>query len=190
MLYNISTVLLLFLCKILFKLEIKGKDVLPKRAPFIIAANHTSNLDPIALGVSAFPFKVRFLAKEELFKNKLFGFILRNLGVIPLKRSSKDISALRSALRILKREVMAIFPQGTRSASLDKVNTGVAFLQKKSGVPVIAARIYGTDEILPRGAIFLKKGRIKVVFDRVDRIEAGDSYENIALKILGKIKSL
>lgn len=190
MLYKVSAVLLYILCKLLFKLEIRGKEAFPKDGHFILVSNHVSNLDPVVVGVAALPYSVRFIAKEELFENKIFAFVLRNLGVISLKRQRTGIKELRSTLKILKKHSIAMFPQGTRSSNLDKVNPGVGFFYKKSKIPIVAARIYGTDEILPKGAAFLKAGKIKVIFSKVDKFNDSDSSADIALKVAEKIKSL
>ncbi|MCK4917549.1 MAG: 1-acyl-sn-glycerol-3-phosphate acyltransferase [Candidatus Omnitrophica bacterium] len=190
MLYKISAIVFFILFKILFKLEIKGRKCLPKDQPFILAANHLSNLDPLVVGVAAYPQKIHFMAKEELFSNKISSFIYRQLGVMPLKRSSTDISALRMALKTLKTGSIGIFPQGTRSLNFEKVSSGVAFLQKKAKVPIIAAKIYGTDKALPKGAKFFKKEKVKIVFGKVDNIENSNTYDEIVLKVVNKIKNL
>lgn len=106
MIYEISKFLCFVVLKILFKLEVKGKDFLPRNRPFIIASNHRSYLDPIVVGVGC-SCALHYLAKEELFKNKLFSLILRNLNVIPLKRSTTDLGALRMALAILKKRTIS-----------------------------------------------------------------------------------
>ena len=189
MLYSISRFLSACILKIFFNLEIKGKEAFPKNRPFILASNHISNLDPVVAGVGC-PYKLAYLAKEELFKNKLFGRYLKSLGCIPLKREQSGAGVLRQALKVLKTKPMVIFPQGGRSESYDDFKAGVGFLQKKSGVPVIAAKVYGTGQILPKGAKTFKKGRIKVIFARVDAIKKGDSIEDIAVKVMERIKNL
>lgn len=189
MLYSISRFLSACLLKTFFKLEIKGRQVFPKNRPFILASNHISNLDPVVVGVGC-PYKLGYLAKEELFKNWLFGRYLRSLGCIPLKRKQSGAGVLRQVLKILKNKPMVIFPQGQRGKSYADFKAGVGFLQKKSGLPVIAAKVYGTGEILPKGAKTFKKGQIKVVFARVDKINKEDNIEDIAVKVMERIKSL
>lgn len=189
MLYSISRFLSKCILKIRFKLEVKGKEAFPKNGPFILASNHVSNLDPVVVGVGC-PYKLAYLAKEELFQNKLFGRYLKSLGCIPLKRQQTGAGVLRQALKILKNKPMVIFPQGGRSESYDNFKAGVGFLQKKSDLPVIAAKVYGTGQILPKGAKTFKKGRIKVVYARVEAIKRGDSIEEIAAKVMEKIKNL
>lgn len=189
MLYRFSTFIVYSILKIFFKLEVQGADCFPKQGSFILASNHVSFLDSPAVS-SCCPRKVVFIARADLFDNKLLGFYMRRVGVIPIKRYSADSGALKVALNALKIKPLLIFPQGERTHDLDDVRPGIGFLCKKSAVPVIAARIHGTDVVLPRGAKFLHKGKIKVVFSRVDNIEENDTYEDITAKVMGKIKSL
>ena len=189
MLYRISTTLVYCYLKLFYKLDIRGKEFIPKKGPFILAANHLSNLDPPLLAVIS-PRKVGFLAKEELFRNKIVGFYFKNVGLLPLKRGQNDIGAVRLALKVLESKPLAIFPQGTRGASLEAVNNGIGFLCKKAKVSIVAARIYGTSKESSKGLSFFNKGKIRVIFARVDNIEEGDNHEDITRKVMNKIKSL
>lgn len=189
MFYRFCRGLSRFLLKLFCKIEVKGRDVFPSRGRFILASNHVSNLDPVLLGVSC-PCILNYLAKEELFNNKLFGFVLKNINVIPLKRGSSDIRALRAAIKILKENNLVIFPQGTRGSDYVNFKAGVGFLQKKTGALVIAAKIYDSDKILPKGAKFVRKGKIKIIFAAVNDIKEEDTYDDISLKVIEKIKSL
>ena len=189
MLYRLSKILAYSFLKLFYKLEVKGKKYIPKAGPFILASNHLSNLDPPTLAVSS-PRKIGFLAKEELFKNKLLALYLRGVGAISVKRDKSDIRVMRLALKTLKTKPLLIFPQGARGGGFMAANSGVGFFYKKTGVPIIAARIYGTDKALPKGAKFFRKGGIKVVLARVDNIEKSDSYEDVTQKVMNKIASL
>ena len=189
MLYRLSKGLAYWFLKIFYKLEVKGTEVIPKTGSFILASNHLSNLDPPTLAVSS-PRKIGFITKEELFENKLLALYLRGVGAISVKRGKSGVGVMRLVLRTLKAKPLLIFPQGARGEGFTAANSGIGFFYKKTGVPIIAARIYGTDKILPKGAKFFRKGRIKVIFDRVDNIEKSDSYEDVTQKVMNKIASL
>lgn len=189
MLYRLSRALCYCVFKLFFSLEVEGKAAFFDDKPFILASNHLSHLDPPLLAVAC-PKKVAFLAKEELFRNKLFTLYLKDVGVIPIKRGSSDIKSMRLALKTLKTKALLVFPQGTRGRGLDEVSSGVGFLCKKAKAGVVAARIYGTDKVLPRGAKFLRKGRIRVVFTRVEAIAPSDNYQDISSKVMETIKDL
>lgn len=190
MLYRFIQITTFIICKLFFHLKLIGKDVFPpKGEPFILASNHLSHLDPPLLSLIA-PCKMGFIAKEELFSTKLTNAAFNSLGAVPLSRNASDIKALRTALNILKEKPIVIFPQGERTANLDQYRPGVGFLYKKTKVPVIAARIYGSGDVLPRGSKWFKKGRITVIASRVTDINENDSPEEITIKIVNKIKSL
>jgi 1-acyl-sn-glycerol-3-phosphate acyltransferase len=91
---------------------------------------------------------------------------------------------------VLERDPLVIFPQGTRSESYDNVKSGVGFLYKKAKVPIVAAKIYGTDKMLPKGSTRIKSGKVSVIFTKIDEINNNDSYEEIAVTIIKKIKVL
>ena len=185
MIYSLSKFLILCILKIFFKIEVKGKEVVPRQRPFILASNHISYLDPPVVG-SFCPRKLAYLSKKELFKNRLMRFWMNNVGGVPLRRGKADIEAMRTSMKTLQTKPLLIFPQGTRSHNFDKVNFGVGFLHKKTGVPVIAARVYGTDA----GLKFFHFGKVKVIFAKVDNIKDSDSYEEITKKVVDKIKAL
>ncbi len=189
MLYRISTTLVYCYLKLFYKLDIRGKESIPKKGPFVLAANHLSNLDPPLIAAIS-PRKVGFLAKKELFNTIITAFYFKNVGLLPLKRGQNDIGAVRLALKVLKSKPLTIFPQGTRGVSLEAANNGVGFLCKKAKVPVVAARIYGTEKKSFKELNFFNKGKIRVIFARVDNIEEGDNHENITRKVMDKIKSL
>lgn len=189
MLYDFLKFLAFCILKIFFAFRVERQEIIPRTQPFLLASNHISILDPIVVG-AAVSVKMAYVAKEELFKNKWFAFLLRNIGVIPLARGKSDIGAIRISLRILKCKPLLIFPQGTRSREYDSFKSGVGFLCKKGKVPVFAAKVYGTDKILPKGRGWFKRGKIKVVFCKVDSIEKEDSYEEITRKVVAVIKSL
>lgn len=178
--------------KILFHLEVKGKQFLPKKGGFILASNHASNLDPVVLGVAT-PKRLSFMAKEELFLNPLFGFIIHILGAFPVKRGSPDLSAIKEAIRRLEREdCLVIFPQGRRSSENLEASAGVGFLAIKTKVPVIPVYIKGTDKILPKGKKTVSIGKIKVKFGNpiILKEKGGKSYQDIAEQIMVDIGRL
>ncbi|MCD6228385.1 MAG: 1-acyl-sn-glycerol-3-phosphate acyltransferase [Candidatus Omnitrophica bacterium] len=187
MLYRILRSLAILLFKLFFRIEVRGKEKIPKEGGFILASNHLSFLDPVVLGLAS-PRRLYFLARDNLFTNKLFSFFIKKLGAVPLKRGKPDISAMRAALKIIKNNYpLVIFPQGTRG-QLMETKPGVGFLFKRTHVSIITARIYGTDKALPKGARMVRFKKIKVFFDRVNNLEENDDYQKISLKILEKIK--
>ncbi|MCM8766355.1 MAG: 1-acyl-sn-glycerol-3-phosphate acyltransferase [Candidatus Omnitrophica bacterium] len=151
-----------FVFKILFRYQIFGKEHLPREGPYIIAANHLSFLDPVALGLVTRK-KLNFLAREDLFNNRIFALLIRSLGAIPLKREYQDIGALRQGIRILKKnKILVVFPEGKRALNgeLGKPLLGVGFLAQQTKVKVVPVYLKGTDLALPVGACFIRLKQI------------------------------
>lgn len=189
MLYRVGKFTVYCFLKVFFAVELSGQEVFPSNGPFILAANHPSYFDPPLLA-AIINRRLWFLAKEELFRNRIARVFFRDLGAIPVKRQTNDLGAMRKALAVLKERPLLVFPQGLVSAPWERVNTGVGFLARKSGVPVIAARIYGAEHILPFSKSLFRRYKIRVVFDRVDAIRPQDTRGEITDKVMAKIRSL
>ena len=101
MFYIIAKLIFLIIFKFFFRLKVTGQENIPQDGPFIIAANHSSLLDPVILGVSIRP-KVIFVAAAYLFKIHWLGYLLRKANSIPVQ-GENDISSLKRALKILQR---------------------------------------------------------------------------------------
>ena len=131
--------------KITFRIRIEGEENIPKDVPFIVCANHISNLDPPLLG-SCLPFPLVYMAKEELFHNKLFAKLITSLGAFPIQRGKGDIAALRSSVKMLQSgKKMVIFPEGGRSDGehLRKGKPGAALIAVKARVNILPVGIRG-----------------------------------------------
>lgn len=169
MLYLLFRLFFILLFKILFRVRVRGKENIPKSGNFLIASNHVSFLDPIAVGVAS-PRPLNFMARDDLFNNKAFGWLIKNLNTFPVKREEKDdIGAIREALRRLKKgDGLVIFPEGGRGDSdrLREGKIGVALLAYKSGAPIIPALVKGADKALPKDARFIRLKPISVTFGR------------------------
>lgn len=136
--------------------EVSGKENVPSKGAFIVAANHQSFLDFILL-YSVLPGKrLRFLAAEKFYHSKYSRALMELTGQIKVDRydkssASKD-EAVQKGLSVLKAgEVLAIFPQGTRSRSgkIEKTFSGVARFAVLSGAPVVPLGIRGAFEAWP-----------------------------------------
>ena len=193
MAYQFSRLILLVILKLFFRFEAKGREFIPKKGGFILAANHVSYLDPIAIGAGC-PRTVHFMAKDGLFEYPLLKSWLKAVGVIPVKRNSADTSAIKQALRLVRcGESLGLFPEGTRRTEADMYlnpEPGVGFLAAKGGVPVIPVFIAGTFKAMPRQARSLRFARISVHFGKEIHIERGKPYQEVADMIMAKIKQL
>jgi 1-acyl-sn-glycerol-3-phosphate acyltransferase len=152
------------LLRAVFRLEIEGRENVPKRGAVILAPNHRSLIDiPVAAATTS--RKVWFMAKEELFKSKLSALFLRNLGAFPVRRGKPDRAPLHRALELLAAgEVVGIFPEGTRRpmARFEEMEEGFAYVALKSGAPIVPVAISGTEAVFPPGGKMPRLVKIRV----------------------------
>lgn len=151
-LYKVARVLVRGILHLIYRVRIEGKENIPTEGTYVVCANHKSLMDPPLL-CCCLPFPVRFMAKEELFRNKLFGGLLRAVGAFPIKRGKSDIGALKSAIRMLEnQEHVAIFPEGTRSKgdTLKRGKQGAALIAVKAGVNILPVGIEGDYKLFHR----------------------------------------
>ena len=130
------------------------------------------------------------MARHDLFSNPLFGKALLNVGAFAVKRNSADASALKEAIRRLRRgSGLVVFPEGSRGFEGRRFDpqAGIGFLAAKTKVPVIPAYIKGTDKALPKGAKFIRLHRISVSFGREIPIGHKKDYQDIAKEIMAEI---
>mgnify|MGYP004645016169 CR=1 FL=1 len=134
--------------RILYRLKVVGLENIPAEDGVIICPNHTSNADPVVLAVSL-KRQIYFMAKAELFKNKLLGKLFKMVGAFPVERGKGDTSAIDSAEKILKNgEQLGLFIEGTRSKTDDflRPKTGCAMIAYKTGATIIPVCITGANE--------------------------------------------
>ena len=142
----------------LFPVRVEGDQHLPDTGPAIIAANHLSFFDHVALVLSA-GRRMRFIGKVDYLHSWKTRFVLPALGMIPVDRDNprRALGALEQAADVLRAdELFAIYPEGTRSrdGSLQAGHTGVGLLSVDTGVPIVPTGIIGTNRIQPPGARF------------------------------------
>lgn len=195
--YRLSWIFLNIIERLLFGFKVVNSEVIPRKGPVIIACNHVSYCDPPVVG-SAIPREVYFLAKEELFRNPLFAWLIRSYNAIPLKRSLGDLGAIRKALEILSQgKALLMFPEGTRSLSgkLLKPKSGIGMIALLSSCPIVPAYVRGTNRI---GHALLRRAKLEVRFGEpisptaID-LPDGDSrakYNHIAQEVMQRIERL
>lgn len=133
-------------------------------APFVVAANHFSHLDPVFVGKAMGP--VRFLAVDEIYGlNGLFDKLITGFGAIPLSRVSVQLAALRTAdSYIRKGGAVGIFPEGKRVWTWGEVapKRGAAWLALRTGVPLVPVAIWGTQDAYGKGARRIERRPVSI----------------------------
>jgi 1-acyl-sn-glycerol-3-phosphate acyltransferase len=132
-----------------FRLSRIGREHIPQDGPVIFAANHRSFLDPFVIATLA-RRPIYFVAKQELFANRLQAWFLNSLGAFPIDRGASDQDSMATARAILERgDGVLIFPEGTRirPGSLGSPKRGVGRLALETGAPVVPVAVIGTENI-------------------------------------------
>lgn len=193
MVHYISRAICRFIFKVFFQLEISGRENIPKSGGFILASNHVSFLDPLAVGAAA-SRKLNYMARHDLFCNPLFGWYLYKLGVFPLKRDTGDIWSLKEAMKRVKNGGgLLLFPEGRRLSIGEqavKAEAGIGFLADKLDVPVIPVHVRGTENAWPRGVKFPVPAKVSVTFGRHVSFGKSMPYQDIAQAIMDDVRNL
>ena len=157
MFYKIARALVFFIVRLWFKVEVKGRENLPKKGGYIVIANHQHLLDPVFVTLAVIK-KLSIMGKKELFENKFLSSVFTSLGAFPVDRGKGDMSAIETAEKNLKNgEILLIFPEGTRSKSgkLLRFKNGATLIARETGADVLpvvinyknGTRIFGKIEI-------------------------------------------
>lgn len=146
MIYSIAKIILKVLFAIGLRMRVEGAENIPAEGPLVIASNHLSLLDPPVIGVAS-TRKVHFMAKQELFV-PILGDLYKILGAFPVRRGGADRAAIKHGIDILKNnQVLAIFPEGTRSKTgkLGKAEPGALMMASKALATIVPCCVVGTD---------------------------------------------
>lgn len=195
-LYRIISFILKPIIMILFPFKVEGLEKINNLdGGYIICSNHLSNLDPIFL-VLSYPKPIYFMAKEELFKNKILGFFFSSVGAFSVKRGKGDKGALETAKQILKNNnVLGIFIEGTRSKTGDflRPKSGTALLAYETKSNIVPVCITGTSKdhkIKLFKKTIIKYGK-KIGYESLEiKEETRTELKNAANFIMDKIKEL
>lgn len=159
--YYFCKTLIWIAAHIAFNLHYEGRENIPKKMPVIYASNHRTNADPPIVGAGA-RGKCAFMAKEELFRNKPFAWIIRNLGAFPVSRGKGDMTVIDTAVeRLESGKSLMIFPEGTRSkdGKVHRGKTGAALIAARSGKPIIPVGVVFGEKLRFRCKITVKYGK-------------------------------
>ncbi len=137
------------------RIRVEGAEHIPRTGGAVIACNHVSYLDFIFCGLGARPAKrlTRFMAKQEIFDNKIAGPLMRGMHHIPVDRAA-GIASYREALQKLKDgEVVGVFPEATisRSFTVKEIKSGAVRMAAAAGVPVVPMALWGTQRLWTKG---------------------------------------
>jgi 1-acyl-sn-glycerol-3-phosphate acyltransferase len=172
---------ILFLCGC--RLRVDGLEHLRGVGPAILAANHASYLDAVAL-LAAIPTEFRFVAKQELRGTPLIRTVIRKAGHVAVERAdvSRSVADAERVARLLgEGGTLLIFPEGTfvRAADLLPFRLGAFRAAVDAGRPVIPIALRGTREILPADTWLPRRGPITVAIAAPVAPAAGGGWREV-----------
>jgi 1-acyl-sn-glycerol-3-phosphate acyltransferase len=195
-LYNIGKGLCRLITRLIFRIRVRGRDHIPRQGGFILALNHVSYYDP-PVGGSWSPRVVYFMAKAELFKNRLFAAVLRDVNALPVKRGTIDRDAVTRCLQVIESGYgLVVFPEGTRSKTgkLLEGKPGIGLLARKAGCAVVPGHLHGFDRLKE---CFTGQVRMSVIYGKPipaawisSQIDDKEGYREITRRIMEEIATL
>lgn len=161
---------LAFLARHLFRpvgrLDVHGRENVPKSGSFLLLANHESILDPILIQAVC-PRPVHTMAKSTQFASPFMGWLMRAVKSFPVRRYQVDPQSVRMVLRRLEQgEPVGIYPEGERSwdGRLQEPRRGTIRLVLRAGVPIVPCTISGSYDVWPRWDRGVRRGHIRIDF--------------------------
>lgn len=143
-----------------YPLKVIGKENIPE-GKAILCSNHFSLLD---CGYVSIPYNkdIKFLAKKEIFKNKLFGALVKSFGAFPIDREKPELTTIMAVIKWLKDgHKLAIFPEGTRNKSgtnkLQEIKDGTMVFSLKARAPIVPIMIYKKARFLRKNYMIIGK---------------------------------
>ena len=182
--YQVVRGLFAVLGKLLFRLEIRGRENIPKHGPVILAPGaHRSNIE-IFVVCSATRRRLRYMGKDSLWKNPASDWFFSSLGGFPVNRDAADREAMNQTLDLVEQgEVVAIFPEGTRRTGPridpEHLRDGVAYIASRAQVPIVPIGIGGSERVMPPKAKYLRPTKMVLV--------VGEPMQPAPLKESGRV---
>jgi 1-acyl-sn-glycerol-3-phosphate acyltransferase len=173
------------------RLSVSGLEHLPLEGPVLLAGNHDSYWDPIAVGMAGLPRRqIQALAKSSLWKIRGLDRVLDGMGQIPIDRGAGDARALDRAIEELRRGAcIGVFPEGTRSLGRE-LRARSGFGRLAAAVPeaaVVCCTVTGTTDITS----FPTRPRVAVRFFTPEGggLLDGESPGELSARLLAEIRT-
>jgi 1-acyl-sn-glycerol-3-phosphate acyltransferase len=175
--YQIWKTLITGTTRLITRMSVEGKENVPKTGGFVLAPVHRSYIDtPIAAVVTR--RRLRYMAKDSMWNNRTFGWLVSSVGGFPVSRGTTDIEALKRCFLLLQQgEPIVMFPEGERKSGpiVQPLFDGAAYVAARGKVPIIPVGIGGSERVMPRHARFIHPHKVKVVIGKPIHPVVGDN---------------
>ncbi|MDD4643620.1 MAG: lysophospholipid acyltransferase family protein [Bacilli bacterium] len=148
---NLKKILKLFM-KLFYKVEVINQENVPSEGKAVLCCNHIHALDG-PLVVAFTDRKVNFLAKQELWNDKILAHFLNEFGAISVDRQKPKLNTFREAKKVLDNdELLGIFPEGTRNGMAKNMEAkdGAAYFAISNNAPVVPIKLLGNYRIFSK----------------------------------------
>lgn len=143
---------------------INGREYIPAKGAFVLAPVHRSYVDtPIAGSVTR--RRLRFMGKDTMWKNPVWGRVFSALGAFPVSRGTADREALKRSIEVLDNgDGLVLFPEGERKQGpvVQPLFEGAVYIAIKAGVPIIPMGIAGSERVMPKSAKFVYPRKVHI----------------------------
>ena len=181
----------------LCRLRVYGRENVPAEGPVLLVANHRSYLDPPLVAYAVKKRPVFFMAKSELFTTPVLSTLIKHWGnAFPVKRGRADLTALKTALEVLKKgELVCIFPEGQRAPAGKFVRPkwGAGMVALKARVPIVPCLIEGSEKLIGKEGLVTGWPKVTIRFGRpftIDLEDSKENYQRAANLMMERIKEL
>lgn len=188
--YRIIYTIVAPLVHLLFPCRAVGLEHVPEGGA-LLCANHVSGWDPIVIALSLpRDSRLTVMAKDQLFRIPVLGFLLKKLGIFPVKRGGNDLTSIKTAMKVLSGgNRLLVFPEGTRVDEQGEVEAkgGVTMLSTRTGVPMIPVYCGGKHKFLKKTTIVFGEPYMPEI---AGRRPTPEENRRIAAEILDRIYAL
>ena len=189
MFYKVARIACALFLRVYYSMEIHCAEAVKTiKNGAIVCANHSTNLDPVLVGI-AMKTPIKFMAKKELFSNVIRRYVLKLLGAFPVSRGENDIKSMKTAINVVKDGgILGLFPEGRRNITGEEteVKAGVGFIVAKTGVPVIPVTIHSNRKF--RSKLIINIGEPIDFSEFEGRKLATEDYKQISNIIMQRIR--
>jgi 1-acyl-sn-glycerol-3-phosphate acyltransferase len=168
-----------------FNIRVLNRENVPLEGPVLLVSNHQSFLDPVLCGIGLHR-ELDYIARDNLFENRLFARYIRSLNAFPIQRGQADIAAIRTIVERLRQgRAVVLFPEATRTRDgrIRPIKGGFELIARRSGATTVPVVIDGAFDAWPRHQRIMSMGRIKVMYGRsVTAREAADMDRGVFVR--------